>query len=414
MTAGAPGRVPRLDGLLDEWMQTHRDELIAFRRDLHAHPEPSGREHRTTDAVVESMRRAGYSIRPLSVGTGAICDPTWSRPPRLAVRADLDALAMSDLKDVPYRSRTAGVAHTCGHDVHTTVALGAALFLADHPSLDTAGTRFVFQPSEERVPGGALDVLADDGLDGIDAVIGVHCEPKLDVGRIGVREGAITSAADMATIRIGGPGGHTARPELTVDTIRLAAEVVTEVPRIVDEAAGSDRVKVVFGAIHGGDAANAVPTAVELRASVRTPSIEVWEGLEPVVRSAVIAICAPYGADVDVDYVRGVPPTVNDTDVVALVRAAAIAVVGAGNVVESEQSWGGDDFAWLARERPGAYVRLGVRALDGPTLDLHAGHFDVDERAIDVGVRLYVHAAARTGVATSGRDDLERDQRPGR
>ena len=392
---------------LDRWLDGHIEQLVSIRRDLHAHPELSGDEHRTTRVVADLVGAAGYRCRPMSIGTGLFADsvPVDGLPAptsMIAIRSDLDALAMSDLKDVAYRSTVDGVSHACGHDVHTTVGLGAALFLADHPDLARHRMRFIFQPAEERVPGGALDVLRDGGLDGATAVIGLHCEPKLDVGRIGLRSGSITSAADMLTITLRGPGGHTARPELTVDTVGLAARLITEVPLLVSAATRDAEVKLVFGAVHGGDAANVIPTSVQLRASVRTPSLEAWETLETSVRAAVDVVLAASGADVTIDYVRGVPPTVNDVAVVEMLRAAAEDVVGADQIVEAQQSWGGDDFAWLTREVPGAYVRLGVRAPGGPQLDLHAGQFDVDEDAIAVGVRLLVMAACSSPSSGTG------------
>jgi len=389
-------RVDALGDALDRWLDQHRDRLVDIRRDLHAHPELSGDEHRTTRIIHDLVGRAGYECRPMSMGTGMFADvtgPTAALGSMIVVRSDIDALAMHDLKDVPYRSTIDGVSHACGHDVHTTVGIGTALFLADHPAFARHRMRFIFQPAEERVPGGALDVLADGGLDDATAVVGLHCEPKLDAGRIALRAGSITSAADMVTITIRGPGGHTARPELTVDTIDLAARIVTEVPDLVSAATIGADVKLVFGAIQGGDAANVIPTSVLLRASVRTPSLEAWEQLEANLRASVDAVVAPTGADVSIDYVRGVPPTINDPGVVSLLRAAASDVVGVDNVVEAEQSWGGDDFAWLTRQVPGAYIRLGVHTPGGPQLDLHAGQFDVNEEAIDVGVRLLVAVA---------------------
>lgn len=399
MSGGRAGTSDSPARTLDRWLAIHGERLVAIRRDLHAHPELSGDEHRTTRVVAELMHGAGYDCRVMSTGTGLIadsperCDDLGRSPALIVVRSDLDALAMHDLKAVPYRSTVDGVSHACGHDVHTTVGLGAALFLADHPELLQKRMRFVFQPAEERVPGGALDVLADGGLDDATTVIGLHCEPKMDVGCVGLRSGSITSAADMITITLRGPGGHTARPELTVDTIGLAARLITEVPPIVSASTTGADVKLVFGAVHGGDAANVIPTSVQLRASVRTPDLDAWETLEASVRDAVDGVVESSDADVEIDYVRGVPPTVNDAAVVEMLRAAATDVVGDAGVLDAEQSWGGDDFAWLTREVPGAYVRLGVHDPDGPQLDLHAGQFDVDERAIDVGVRLLVTAA---------------------
>jgi amidohydrolase len=384
-----------------EWLGEHGEGLIALRRNLHAHPELSGQERATTDLVSERLELAGLEPRRLTVGTGLVCDivpdgtvGTDGFAEGLALRADLDALAMADEKDVAYRSQVSGVSHACGHDVHTTIVLGTALYFAHHRDQLPGPVRFIFQPAEERVPGGALDVVADGGLAGIDAIVGLHCEPKIDVGTIGLKSGAISSAADMAVIMLTGPGGHTARPELTVDLVGLAARVVADLPgRVAARVAHLDRdhatlVKVVFGSVHAGDAANVIPTHCVLKVSVRTPSLAVWDQLPEVFEHEVRSIAAGSGAGVDLDYTHGVPPVVNDALVTETVGVAARSAFGDGCVDEVEQSWGGDDFAWFTREVPGTYVRLGVRDPDGPTLDLHAGHFDVDERAIAIGVQL--------------------------
>jgi amidohydrolase len=406
-----------LGARLRVWLDQHHDELIAIRRHLHAHPEPSGQELATTAFVAERLEVAGLAPRILSGGTGLICDIEGGPGPRVALRADLDALAMDDEKDVHYRSTVPGVAHACGHDVHTTVLVAATLYLAHLAELLPGSVRSVFQPAEEQVPGGALDVIAAGALDGVDAMIGLHCEPKLDVGHVGVRPGPITSAADTVTIRLSGPGGHTARPELTVDLLRVAGRVLAEVPeRVRADVEHLGPVKMVFGAVHGGDAPNVIPAHVTLRASVRTPSAEVWDVLAAAVREAVAHAAADSGASVEIDHVRGVPPVVNDVDVTALVAAAATAELGPGVVTEAPQSWGGDDFAWYLRQVPGTYVRLGTHdpAGPGPRLDLHAGHFDVDERAIAIGVRLLVAGTWRRLNATPHeREEPERGGREG-
>lgn len=388
------------DSRLAAWLDEHGAGLVAVRRNLHAHPELSGVEHATTELVRERLELARMHPRILAVGTGLVCDLTpedASRTePMMAFRADLDALAMSDEKNVSYRSMSPGVAHACGHDVHTTVVLGTALYFASHRDQLPGPLRFVFQPAEERVPGGALDVIRDDGIEGVEAIVGIHCEPKLDVGTFGVKSGPISSAADMVTITLTGPGGHTARPELTVDLIAAAALVVAELPGRVRAQIGDDaEIKIVFGAIHGGDAANVIPTHCELRAAVRTPTLEVWNTLPALVQQSVADVLADSGAGFEIDYIHGVPPVVNHPSVTDVVTRAITAEFGASTIATVEQSWGGDDFAWFTREIPGSYVRLGVHdsRTDGVRLDLHAGHFDVDERAIDLGVRLLVATA---------------------
>jgi amidohydrolase len=395
------------DRTIDSWLGEHVEGLVAFRRQLHAHPELSGDESATTEFISERLSLAGVPVRRLSSGTGLIADllpnndlPSnsgSSRSPALAIRSDIDALAMDDEKDVPYRSQVPGVAHACGHDVHTSIGLGTALYFAHHRDDLPGPLRILFQPAEERVPGGALDVLRDGGLDGVGAVVGVHCEPKMDVGMIGLRSGPISSAADMVCISLHGPGGHTARPELTADLITIGARIVTELPALVaSQLPDPTQVRVVFGAIRGGDAANVIPSRLDLRAAVRSPVAEVWERLPQLVTNAVDTIMGSAGIEGtgaihEVDYTHGVPPVLNDAEVTDTVRRAARGEFGDAALYEAVQSWGGDDFAWLSREVPSSYVRLGVH--DPATtvnLDLHAGHFDVDERAIGVGVRLMV------------------------
>ena len=384
------------DQAVADWLDEHRDGLVAFRRNLHAHPELSGEEHATTELVRERLAVAGLDSRVLASGTGLVCDldppaGIGSSGDRFALRADLDALAMDDDKDVPYRSQTAGVAHACGHDVHTSITLGAALFFAQHPDQIPGPLRFIFQPAEERVPGGALDVIADGGIEGIGGIVGLHCDPKLDVGKIGLKAGPISSAADMAEIALTGPGGHTARPELTADLVTIAATIVTELPIRVREALESpDDVKMVFGSIHAGDAANVIPAHCTLRASVRTPSLDVWESLPDLVDGTLRDVLRDTGAEHDLVYTHGVPPVSNDPAIISVVEAAAKAELGDDAVTPAIQSWGGDDFAWFTRRIPGAYIRLGVHDPTSPNgqLDLHAGHFDVDEGSIGIGVRL--------------------------
>ncbi len=392
----APGR-PTPPSLA-AWLGEHTEGLIAIRRNIHAHPELSGEEKATTELVAERLRIAGLQPRILTNETGIVCDlrPPGTAGPLLAFRADLDALAMQDETETPYRSQVPGVAHACGHDVHTAIVLGVALYFAHHVDELAGGLRFIFQPAEERVPGGAVDVIADGGLDGVGGIVGIHCMPKMDVGTVGLRSGPITSAGDMAQIWLAGPGGHTARPEETVDLITIAARVVDQLPGRVKEALGDpDQVKVVFGSIRAGDAGNVIPSTCAIRASIRTPSSELWRELPKIVDASLAGLLDRTGTRYSLEYTSGVPPVIADEATVSLVRRAAVAEFGATNVLEAEQSWGGDDFAWYTQQVRSAFVRLGTHdpRSAGPHLDLHAGHFDVDERVIPIGVRLLAAAA---------------------
>ncbi len=407
MTARSADVRERARAALRSSVEARSDELVALRRHLHAHPEPSGEEHDTTLLLVERLQAADLSPVVLASGTGLICDVgPGDAPPTVAIRGDIDALRMTDDKDVPYRSRRDGVAHACGHDVHTVVTLGAGLALDellrghdpdrsdDRPSLPTGRVRLIFEPSEERVPGGAVEVVESGALDGIRSVFGLHCDPKLDAGVLGVRSGPLTYAADLVEIHLHGPGGHTARPHLTVDLVDVAARVVRELPARVAAAAGESELLLTFGAIVAGDAPNVIPTRAELRGSLRTPDRDLWFRGEDIVREALGAIVEDTGADWDLLQRRGVPPVVNRPHETSLLADAGTAVLGPDGVVTTPRSVGGDSFSWYLERTGGSYGRLGTHPPSLPErLDLHAGTFDVDESVIALGAQILACAA---------------------
>jgi amidohydrolase len=367
------------------------------------HPEPSWQEYRTTELIAERLRVAGLDPHVLSVGTGLVCDVGSTDDGFIVLRADIDALEMDDGKDVAYRSRVDGVAHACGHDAHTAIVLGAGLALLRifDGQPDQPGVRLVFEPGEENVPGGAVDVIADGWLDGATAVYGVHCDPKIDLGLVGLRTGPITSASDKLDITLAGPGGHTARPQLTVDLVRVAAGLVRELPDEVRRAAAElGDASIVFGALHTGHAANVIPSRAELSATFRTPDPVVWAEAQDLVHDAMEKVLAGSGADHLVQHTRGVPPVVNDARETALFAAAGSIIAGEESVVPTQQSLGGDSFAWYLQRIPGAYARLGVHPPDSPArkVDLHAADFDLDERAIPLGARLLALTALAAGM----------------
>ena len=377
---------------LDAWLATHEPDLVAVRRELHARPELGRQEHATTALLVARLTAAGLAPTVLDGGTGLVCD-VGTGGPVVVLRADIDALPMQDEKDVPYRSQVPGVCHACGHDVHTAVLLGAALHLA---GLDLPGrVRLVFQPAEEQMPGGALDVIAQGWLEGVSAVFGLHCDPSLEVGRVGLRTGAITAAADAVEVRLTGPGGHTSRPHNTVDLVHVLATVATGLPdalsRLVDPRAG---MCLVWGAVNAGVARNAIPREGVLGGTLRVLDKAAWERAPDLVERVVQGLVAPFGARATVTYERGVPPVVNDAAANALLTAAVTTALGAAAAVPTQQSMGGEDFAWYLDHAPGAMARLGVRSpgTERP-VDLHQPAFDVDETAIGIGVRVLVAAA---------------------
>ncbi|MDX3387276.1 amidohydrolase [Streptomyces niveiscabiei] len=456
-----PAGGTQLPGVLPEALFA---ELVAFRRDVHMHPELGNQEFRTTAAIKARLEKAGLKPRVLSGGTGLVCDigvegdgpggragagaastqsapgatatpltapgatatpltapgtkapatatpaapgvrapatpaPSGVKTPGIfALRADIDALPIPDTKATcAYRSTVPDRAHACGHDVHTTVVLGAGLVLAE---LHRQGrlprpVRLIFQPAEEILPGGAADAIEDGVLDGVGRIIAVHCDPRVDAGKIGLREGAITSACDRLEIALDGPGGHTARPHLTTDLVTAAARVVVDVPalvgRRVDTRAG---LAVTWGRIECGHAPNVIPQHAELSGTVRCLDIEAWRAAPDIVVAAIDEVANMHHAKSEINYVRGVPPVVNDPEVTGLLRDAMTARRGAGSVEGTEQSLGGEDFSWYLEQVPGAMARLGVRTPGERTVrDLHQGNFDADEHAITVGVELFTAAA---------------------
>jgi amidohydrolase len=375
---------------LDTFLGNEHERLVALRRDLHAHPELGGHEYRTTERIAAELTEVGLEPRTLPTGTGLLCD-IGDSPAALGLRADIDALPLVDAKGVPYRSTVDGVCHACGHDVHATVVAGVGLHLSGLAAKGelTRGVRLVFQPSEEVMPGGALDVIAAGGLDGLERIYAVHCDPSIPVGRVGLRVGPITSATDEVEVRLHGPGGHTARPHRTADVVAALGDVVARVPAVlarrVDPRAG---VNLVFGEVHAGSAANVIPHSGVARGTLRMLDHKAWGTVPPLLEETIRAVAAPYGVDVEVVHQRGVPPVVNDAQAVAELAAAA-AQISADAACDTEQSLGGEDFGWFLDKVPGALARLGVRSpATASAADLHQPTFDVDETCLDVGIRL--------------------------
>ncbi|MFC0439128.1 amidohydrolase [Kutzneria buriramensis] len=377
---------------LDEWLASGAADVVAWRRHIHAHPELSRQENDTTELVAEVLRSVGLHPTVLPGGTGLICDiGTGERC--VALRADIDALPLQENTGLAFASVNDGACHACGHDAHTAVLLGAALALASAPELP-GRVRLIFQPAEESMPGGALDVIAAGGLDGVDRIFGLHCDPRLEVGRVGTRVGAITSAADLLELKLTSPGGHTSRPHLTADLVHALGTVITGLPallsRRVDPRSGT---VLTWGAVHAGQAANAVPQDGLLRGTLRTGDHRVWNDLEPLVKDLVQSLLWPTGVGFELEHRRGVPPVVNDAESTAVLRAGIEAALGEDALAGTEQSSGGEDFGWYLEHVSGSFARLGVWSGEGRQYDLHQPTFVLDERALLAGVRVMVHTA---------------------
>jgi amidohydrolase len=387
---------------LDSFVEAHLAELIAFRRDLHAHPEIGYHEHRTTRQIARQLSAAGLRPVVLPKGTGLLAD--IGRPgsgPVIVLRADIDALPISDEKNVSYRSTVAGTCHACGHDVHTAILVGTGQFLARRAAAGQLDgrVRLIFQPAEE-VPGGALDVLAAGGIASADRIFALHCDPRLDLGKIGTRAGPITAACDKIAVRVAGPGGHTARPHLTADLVYALGKIITELPAALSRRVDPrSSLSLVWGRVSAGTAANAIPDDGVVEGTVRCLDDQAWHAAPDLLKALLESVASAYGVLADLTYTRNVPPTVNEAVSTAMLDAAAERVLGPDSITPAPQSLGGEDFAWYLESIPGSLARLGTRAPgSADDFDIHQASFNVDERAIGVGVKLLA-ATALTAIS---------------
>lgn len=366
----------------------YESELVALRRDIHAQPEVAWGEYKTTQKIAHRLEAAGIAVRYLE-GTGLTCD--IGENPTLGLRADIDALPLPETTGLPYESKVAGASHSCGHDLHTAISVGAALTLKrlHDEGYYSGGTRIIFQPAEEAQPGGALSLLPQGVLDGLEEVYAVHCEPKEDVGVIGSRTGAITASSDAIRVTVRSDGGHTSRPHATGDVVNALGQVITQtgsiLGRLVDLRYG---INLTWGMVRAGSAANVIPSEGILRGTLRCADVRGWDEAGEMITEVIEQILAPLGVEAEIVRTRGLPPAVNAPGPTARVEAAARQVVGSPNVIHTEQSMGGEDFAWFQQHVPGALIRLGTRTPGGRTYDLHQGDAQFDERAIAVGAQI--------------------------
>ncbi|MGC4953925.1 amidohydrolase [Actinomadura citrea] len=399
-TPGAGASGFDLGGLrrrVDEYLSRCEQQLIGFRRDLHAHPEVAFTEHRTTTAIVGFLTAIGLQSQVLPGGTGVICDIRGGDGPMIALRADIDALPQHDTKDVPYRSTVPGVAHNCGHDVHTTMVLGTGRFLAmlAEAGLLPGTVRLIFQPAEE-LPGGARNVIAAGGLDGVERIFALHCDPAQEVGYLGLRTGAITASYDKIRVEVTGPGGHTARPHLTADLITAMGAIQVGLPAVLSRGIDARSAHALaWGRIEAGAAANSIPTEGFLEGTLRCLDPQDRQFALVELRRLLDHLAGLYGIQAELITSIGLPPTINEAASVQIFRDSGRLALGEDKINPTGQSIGGEDFALYLELTKGALGRFGVRRPGTPKYDLHQGGFDVDESCIALGVQLLVHTALK-------------------
>lgn len=379
-----------------------REKLVAIRRDLHMHPELAFQEHRTSGLVAEQLEALSLKVQRGIAGTGVVAVLEGESPgPTVALRADMDALPLPDLKDVPYKSRIDGLCHACGHDAHVTMLLGAAELLARERASLKGRVKFIFQPAEEG-PGGAAPMIEEGVLDGVDAIFGMHVFPGLAAGKVAVGSGAMWAALDTFSITIKGKESHAARPHLGRDAIVAAGAAILSLQTIASRQIDPlESVVLSIGTIKGGRKENIVCDAVTMTGTVRTLNPAVREEIPKRMERVLAGVAQSHGAEVQLEYVQGYPALINSEPEGRLVREVAAQVVGEDRVETMRPSLGGEDFAFYLQKIKGCFFRIGSwRPEWGPAPDLHTSHFDVDEDILPIGARL--HAAIAKAFLAAG------------
>ncbi|MBN1661480.1 MAG: amidohydrolase [Anaerolineae bacterium] len=376
------------------------DTLIELRRQIHRHPELSFEEFKTARLVAERLAALGIAVRSGVAKTGVVGDLGEGRP-RIALRADMDALPIQEASDAPYASEVPGVMHACGHDVHVAWLLGAAQLLADeHAAGRLPGSvRFLFQPSEEGQDAEGLSGgmrMVDEGMmEGVDAVVGLHVWADLPTGTLATRDGFCTARPDKFVIKIVGQEAHGAYPHRGHDAIVLAAQVVNAMQTVVSRRLDPTRGKVLtIGTIHGGTKENVLAGEVTMTGTIRTFESDVRQMLFAELERAC-SVARTLGGDYELKIVPGYLPVVNDAAVCALVRQVAADLIGEENVLDADLEMGGEDFSYLAQEAPGCFAIVGG-AFAGEAKRLHHHpHFDVDEACLPLGAAILAETALR-------------------
>jgi amidohydrolase len=381
---------------------TERDTLRALRRDLHAHPELSWQETRTQERLERTLREGGITdVRRIArTGLLAVIPGTTPGAPIVALRGDIDALPITEATGLPFASTHDGVMHACGHDIHASWAVGAALMLARTPA--ASEVRVILQPAEE-VGEGAAAVLATGALDGVAMIFGAHVDRRFIVGEVVAQEGALAASTDTFRIALQGVGAHGARPQESADPVVAAGALIVALQTIVARRLDPALPGVVtVGTVHAGTAANIIPESAELTGTIRatTPGSRVL--LTNELRHVVESVARTHRVHATITFDGGTPPVVNDAHAARIAADAARATLGAAAVVPlGTTNMGGEDFAFYQERIPGCFLRIGAREAGGAVTAAHNPRFAPDEEALFVGAMVLAECARRAGTAIS-------------
>ena len=377
--------------------EKHLPHIIEMRRYFHMYPELSGQEFNTQRKIIAELEQLDLQPRSMA-GTGVIVDITGGSTGRtVAIRADIDALPVQDELDKPYRSQNHGVCHSCGHDGHIAMALGAARILSELRQTIPGKIRLIFQPSEERFPGGATAMVEQGAIEGVDAIVGAHLWQPIPIGKIGISTDRLMASPDEFVITICGKGGHGSMPHQTVDPLLTGAQLVTALHTIVSRNVNPmEPAALSIGMFKAGEVFNIIPDTAVLKGTVRTfdQSLRavIFDRIETIARG----VCQAAGADFRLEKRFGFPPVINNQEVADEVSVAARETLGESGVIVASPVMVGEDFSIYLEQIPGCFVFIGCgNEDDGIVYPHHHPRFDMDERALGYGTELFCRAALR-------------------
>jgi amidohydrolase len=375
---------------IQQLAKQYSGDLISIRHHLHAHPELSYQEFKTSAFVQQKLAETGIPHHVLAE-TGVVGMIEGKNPGSrvIALRADMDALPIREENNVPYKSTNEGVMHACGHDVHTTILLGASRILQETKDLWEGTVKLIFQPGEEKNPGGASLMIREGVLNDPEpeAIFGLHVHPGLEVGKLSFRGGMVMASADEIYITIKGKGGHAAAPHLTVDTILVASHLVVALQQIISRNRNPLSPSVLsITSVQGGFTTNVIPSEVKLMGTFRAMDEEWRFRAHELIRKQATELVHAMGAEIDLHIDVGYPMVHNNEALDKVARAEARDFMGADNVLETEVRMGAEDFGYYTRQIPGCFYRLGVMNVEkGITSGVHTPTFNIDESAIEIG-----------------------------
>jgi len=376
---------------------TEEKYIIEMRRYFHQHPELSFEEFKTADRIEEELRKMGLS--PMRVGkTGVIADISGKKPgKRVAIRADIDALPVVEENDIEFASSNRGVMHACGHDSHIAMALGAAKILKGISGNFSGSIRMLFQPAEERPPGGALELINGGALEGVDYVIGQHVMSRFPAGKVATYYGPMMANADEIRIKIIGKGGHGSAPQETIDALQIASQFVVQAQTIVSRRIAPFKpVVVTFGTFNSGYRYNIIAPYAELTGTVRTFDAETQSKIEFELRNLLEGLARATGCRYEFEFIKGYPALINHENVTRVIEDVVGEVLGKDAILHPDPDMGGEDFAYYVMKVPGAYYFLGVGNVEkGIVSPQHSPTYNIDESAMKYGTEILVRSALK-------------------